>query len=55
MALRGFGAVTTRWVLTVLRLRALSPARFRRLVADSAFRTCDVLADGLLVEARLRK
>jgi ubiquinone/menaquinone biosynthesis C-methylase UbiE len=55
MALRGFGAVTTKWALTVLRLRALSPARFQRVAAGSAFRTCDVLANGLGIEARLRK
>jgi ubiquinone/menaquinone biosynthesis C-methylase UbiE len=44
-----------RWTLAVLRLRALSPQRFRDLAAGSAFHGGDVQADGLGLEVRLRK
>jgi ubiquinone/menaquinone biosynthesis C-methylase UbiE len=55
MGLPRGASVLTRWILAVLRLRALSPHRFRRLVADSAFRDGDVEAAGLGLEVRLRK
>ena len=45
----------TRSILTVLRLRALSPQRFRRLAAESAFHDGEVNAAGLGLEIRLRK
>jgi hypothetical protein len=45
----------TRWILTVLRLRALSPQRFQRLAAESAFHGGEVSATGLGLEVRLRR
>jgi hypothetical protein len=48
-------ALMTRWILTALRLRALSPERFRRLAAESAFHGGEVNAAGLGLEVRLRK
>jgi len=41
--------------LTFLRRRAYSPARFRSLVAGSAFRACDITAAGIGIEVRLTK
>jgi ubiquinone/menaquinone biosynthesis C-methylase UbiE len=55
MALPRRAALMTRWILAVLRLRALSPERFRRLVAESAFGTGEIHAAGLGLEVRLRK
>jgi ubiquinone/menaquinone biosynthesis C-methylase UbiE len=55
MALPRFGAWWVRWTLAVLRLRALTPQRFRRLAAESAFRGGGVHAAGLGLEVRLRK
>lgn len=55
MALPRRAALMTRWTLTVLRLRALSPERFRRLAAESAFRGGEVNAAGLGLQVRLRK
>ena len=46
----------TKWTLaTMLRRRAYSPARFERLVADSAFRTCEITTEGIGLEVRLTK
>ena len=39
----------------MLRLRAYSPARFRRLAAESAFRTCDIQTAGIGMDVRLKK
>ena len=55
MALPRRAALMTRWILRVLRLRALSPQRFRRLAAESAFHDGEVNAAGLGLEVRLRK
>jgi ubiquinone/menaquinone biosynthesis C-methylase UbiE len=55
MALPRRVALMTRWILTVLRLRALSPQRFRRLAAESAFHDGEVNAAGFGLEVRLRK
>lgn len=55
MALPRLGAWWVRWILAVLRLRALSPERFRHLAAESAFRGGEVHAAGLGLEVRLRK
>jgi ubiquinone/menaquinone biosynthesis C-methylase UbiE len=48
-------AFTVRWILAVLRLRALSPQWFRRLAAESAFSSGEVQAEGMGLEVRLRK
>jgi ubiquinone/menaquinone biosynthesis C-methylase UbiE len=45
----------TRRVLAGLRNRAYSTARFERLVAESAFRTCTIEAAGIGLEVRLEK
>src|SRR5262249_38546002 len=46
-------AFTTRWILATLRLRALSPKRFRYLAAESAFHGGEVRAEGLGLEVPL--
>jgi hypothetical protein len=39
----------------MLRRRAYTPARFERLVAGSAFRTCETKLAGIGMEVRLTK
>ncbi|WP_030924077.1 class I SAM-dependent methyltransferase [Streptosporangium amethystogenes] len=55
MGLSGPNSLVTRMALTALRRRAYSGAGFERLAAESAFRTCDVHTDGILLEVRLTK
>jgi ubiquinone/menaquinone biosynthesis C-methylase UbiE len=55
MQIRGFNGFFTRRALGVLRLRAASREHFRRLIADSAFRTGHVQTDGILLEVRLAR
>jgi ubiquinone/menaquinone biosynthesis C-methylase UbiE len=55
MQLGWLNAVMTRTTLKLLRLRAYSRAQFERLAAASAFRTADVLTEGIGVEVRLTK
>jgi ubiquinone/menaquinone biosynthesis C-methylase UbiE len=56
MKLSRFNAFMTKFVLaTLLRRRAYSPTEFKRVVAESAFRTCEIRKDGIGMEARLRK
>ena len=55
MGLSGFTALTTRAALRMLRRRAYTAERFTRLVADSAFETCDIRIDGIGLEARLTR
>lgn len=53
---QGLGALNafiTRRILSNLRRRAYTPARFKELVAASAFRTCDVETEGIGLEVRL--
>jgi ubiquinone/menaquinone biosynthesis C-methylase UbiE len=45
----------TKGTLEMLRRRAYSRARFERLVAESAFRTCDIDTEGISLEVRLKK
>jgi ubiquinone/menaquinone biosynthesis C-methylase UbiE len=45
----------TRMTLRMLRRRAYGRADFDRLVAESAFRTCDIRPDGVGLEVRLQK
>jgi ubiquinone/menaquinone biosynthesis C-methylase UbiE len=51
-AMNGF---ITRWILGALRHRAYSRLQFERLVSESAFRACDVKANGIGLEVWLRK
>ncbi len=56
MKLSRFNAFMTKFVLaTLLRRRAYSPIQFKRVVAESAFRTCEIRKDGIGLEVRLRK
>ena len=56
MKLGRFDAFMTKFVLaTLLRRRAYSPVQFTRVVAESAFRTCEIRKDGIGLEVRLRK
>jgi ubiquinone/menaquinone biosynthesis C-methylase UbiE len=55
MQITGLSAFVTRRTLNVLRMRAATPEHFRRLIADSAFRTGEVHAEGILMEVRLPK
>ena len=56
MKLSRFNALATRFMLeTILRRRAYTPAQFERLVAESAFRTCDIRKDGIGLEVRLKR
>jgi ubiquinone/menaquinone biosynthesis C-methylase UbiE len=56
MRLSRFNAFTTKFVLaTLLRRRAYSPDQFKRVVAESAFRNCEIRKDGIGLEVRLRK
>jgi ubiquinone/menaquinone biosynthesis C-methylase UbiE len=56
MKLSRFNAFMTKFVLvTLLRRRAYAPAQFKRVVAESAFRTCEIRKDGIGLEVRLRK
>jgi ubiquinone/menaquinone biosynthesis C-methylase UbiE len=45
----------TRWALRMLRRRASTPSQFDRLAAGSAFRTCDIRAQGVGMEIRLQR
>ncbi len=55
MALGRMGTLMTGLTLRGLRRRALSAEQLRRYVAESAFGTGDVRADGITLEARLTK
>jgi hypothetical protein len=56
MKLSRVNAFMTRLILSrFLRRRAYSPARFRSLVALSAFPDCEISTEGMALEVRLRK
>jgi ubiquinone/menaquinone biosynthesis C-methylase UbiE len=56
MRLSRINAFTTRLILSrFLRRRAYSPARFRALVAQSAFPGCEITTRGMELEVRLPK
>ncbi len=55
MELSPLNSLMTRVPLMALRRRAYSRARFERLAAESAFRTCETQADGISLEVRLTK
>lgn len=48
-------AMMTKVALIGLRRRAYSPARFRQLVADSPFRTCEIHRRGVGMSVRMTK
>jgi ubiquinone/menaquinone biosynthesis C-methylase UbiE len=55
MGLNRLNAFMTRLILArFLRRRAYSPARFRSLVALSAFPGCEISSEGMALEVRLR-
>jgi ubiquinone/menaquinone biosynthesis C-methylase UbiE len=55
MALDRASAFLTKAILLRLRRRAYSPLQFEHLVADSAFRTCEIRTAGIGLEVRLHK
>ena len=55
MELGWLSSFTTKATLEGLRRRAYSPARFRRLAAESRFGTCEITSEGIGLEVRLRK
>jgi ubiquinone/menaquinone biosynthesis C-methylase UbiE len=55
MGLSRGSATMTRVILSQLRRRAYSPSQFERLVADSSFRTCEITAEGIGLEVRMKK
>ena len=55
MQLGWWSSFTTKATLEMLRRRAYTPARFERLAAESAFRTCAITTEGISLEVRLTK
>ncbi len=55
MGLGWFNSLITRWILSWLRKRAYSQEDFRRMVAETPFRTCEVTCDGIGLQVSLRK
>jgi hypothetical protein len=53
MELSRLNALLTKAALTMLRLRAYSRVEFERLAVESAFRTCDIQAEGIGMVVRL--
>jgi ubiquinone/menaquinone biosynthesis C-methylase UbiE len=55
MRLSGVNAFMTRLALAGLRRRAYTPERFRELVTQSPFRTCEIRTEGIGLEICLTK
>jgi ubiquinone/menaquinone biosynthesis C-methylase UbiE len=55
MQLGWWSTFSTKATLEMLRRWAYTPARFQRLAAESAFRTCEVTTEGIALEVRLTK
>ena len=55
MNLGWFSSFTTTATLERLKRRAYSPEQFRRLAAESPFRTCEITTGGIGLEVRLKK
>jgi ubiquinone/menaquinone biosynthesis C-methylase UbiE len=55
MRLGWLNSFSTKATLEVLRRRAYTPARFERLAAESAFRSCVITTEGIGLEVRLIK
>jgi ubiquinone/menaquinone biosynthesis C-methylase UbiE len=55
MQLGWMSSFTTKATLEVLKRRAYSPARFKRLATESRFGTCEIKSEGIGLEVRLKK
>jgi len=55
MGLGRISSFTTRGTLEMLKRRAYAPAQFKRLAAESLFRTCAIRTQGIGLEVRLKK
>ena len=55
MHLGWWSTFSTKATLEMLRRRAYSPARFKRLAAESRFQNCVITTEGIGLEARLKK
>lgn len=55
MGLGWFNSFMTRWILHSLRKRAYSQEDFRRMVAETPFRTCEINCDPIGLQVSLRK
>ena len=55
MHLGWWGAFSTTATLEMLKRRAYSPARFKRLAAESRFQECEITTEGIGLELRLTK
>jgi ubiquinone/menaquinone biosynthesis C-methylase UbiE len=55
MHLGWWSSFSTTATLEMLKRRAYSPARFERLAAESRFQNCDITAQGIGLEVRLKK
>ena len=55
MELGPLDSFMTKGTLEMLRRRAYSRAQFERLAAASTFRKCEIVAEGMNIEVRLRK
>ena len=55
MHLGWWSTFSTTATLEMLKRRAYSPARFKRLAAESPFHGCEITTDGIGLEVRLKK
>jgi len=55
MRLGWWSTFSTKATLEMLRRRAYSPARFKRLAAQSRFQNCEITTEGIGLEVRLKK
>jgi ubiquinone/menaquinone biosynthesis C-methylase UbiE len=55
MHLGWWSTFSTKATLEMLRRRAYSPARFKRLAAESPFQGCEITTEGIGLEVRLKK
>ncbi len=55
MRLGWWSTFSTKATLEMLRRRAYSPARFKRLAAESRFQNCEITTEGIGLEVRLKK
>jgi len=55
MHLGWWSTFSTKATLEMLRRRAYSPARFKRLADESPFRNCEITTEGIGLEVRLKK
>ncbi len=55
MHLGWWSTFSTKATLEMLRRRAYSPTRFKRLAAESRFQNCEITTEGIGLEVRLTK